>query len=231
MRSHASRAYTKPAGRSTPVEDKSPPALNEKRPECATIPGLPSAPWCWERSRLGQRVRNRSIDGLLAEEGTRRRHLVQTAQVCAVIMQADGLQSVAALCSLSTLRKAQSASGRACPHRCLHMLAQRGRTSLAGMADRLPEAEAASRGADRFGVGKRAKKHVSRAASAPPEIYCATAGNQAVRLRLSGISLLRHPILPPQSHQASIVPGCVVLCTTVRCICASRPAVSSQMKM
>ena len=96
----------------------------------------------------------------LAEVETRRRHLVQAKEVCAVMDGADWLQAFVeihrpdairildfphAAEHLSHLLETLSASGRAFParmlERCLHILKHRGPDTLALMADRLTEAE------------------------------------------------------------------------------------------
>jgi hypothetical protein len=96
----------------------------------------------------------------LAEVETRRRHLVQASEVCAVMDGADWLQGFVeihrrdavrildfphAAEHVSQLLEALSASGRMFParmlERCLHILKHRGPGALARMADRLTERE------------------------------------------------------------------------------------------
>ena len=91
---------------------------------------------------------------------TRRRRLVETKEVCAVMDGADWLQPFVdmhrqdavrildfphAAEHLSNLLEALSASGRVFPartlERCLHILKHRGPAQLAVMVDRLPQAE------------------------------------------------------------------------------------------
>jgi hypothetical protein len=96
----------------------------------------------------------------LAEAETRRRHIVQAKEVCAVMDGADWLQAFVeihrrdavrildfphAAEHLAKLLEALSASGLTLPsqmlERCLHVLKHRGPGALARMADRLTEAE------------------------------------------------------------------------------------------
>lgn len=96
----------------------------------------------------------------LAEVETRRRHLVEAKEVCAVMDGAEWLQVFVeihrrdavrildfphAAEHVSKLLEALSASGRVFParmlERCLHVLKHRGPSALARMADRLTERE------------------------------------------------------------------------------------------
>lgn len=96
----------------------------------------------------------------LAEVETRRRHLVQAQEVCAVMDGADWLQAFVdihrgdavrildfphAAEHLSIVLEALSTGGRVFParmlDRCLHILKHRGPEALARLADRLTEGE------------------------------------------------------------------------------------------